>query len=143
MWPVRAEMLLQGRRYEVDSQSERRLLGLVGLGLRARNAVVGVARVREAARRRRLELAIVAHDASRHSLAKVVPLLVAKGVAVVVGPDASRLGYWAGRQSIAVLGITDRALARGIAAVVRGVEARPVAGSTRKQARSMTGGSEF
>ena len=109
-------------RYEMHGELERRLLGLVGLGLRARHAVVGVSRVREAARRRRLALAIVARDASRHSVAKVVPILAAKRVAVVVGPDTATLGRWAGRESLAVVGITDRALARGISALVHGAQ---------------------
>ncbi len=61
----------------VDAAAERRLLGLVGLGMRARTAVVGVERVRDAARRGRLALAIVAPDASRNSLDKVLPLLAA------------------------------------------------------------------
>jgi len=104
----------------VDAVTERQLLGLVGLGLRARNAVVGVDRVRDAARRGRLALAIVAPDAARNSLDKVLPLLTAKRIEVVMGPAASSLGAVAGRDSAAAIGILDPELARGLRRIVQG-----------------------
>lgn len=104
----------------VDAATERRLLGLVGLGLRARTAVVGVERVRDAARRGRLALAIVAPDASRNSLDKVLPLLAAKHVDVVMGPPAGSLGAAVGRESTATVGILDPELARGMRRIVHG-----------------------
>lgn len=104
----------------VDAVTERQLLGLVGLGLRARTAVVGVDRVRDAARRGRLSLAIVAPDAARNSLDKVLPLLTAKRIEVVMGPAASALGAVAGRDSAAAIGILDPELARGLRHIVQG-----------------------
>jgi len=104
----------------VDAVTERQLLGLVGLGLRARTAVVGVERVRDAARRGRLALAIVAPDAARNSLDKVLPLLTAKRIEVVMGPAASSLGALAGRDSAAAIGILDPELARGLRHIVQG-----------------------
>jgi ribosomal protein L7Ae-like RNA K-turn-binding protein len=104
----------------VDAMTERKLLGLVGLGLRARTAVVGVDRVRDAARRGRLVLAIVAPDASRHSLDKVLPLLAAKHVEVVMGPAAGSLGAAVGLETTATVGILDPQLARGMRRVVQG-----------------------
>ena len=95
----------------------QRLLGLVGLGVRGRLAVVGVDQVREAARRGSLALAIVAPDASRHSRAKIVPLLDAKRIGMLIGPSAAELGAAAGRDSAAAIGIVDRDLARGIRAI--------------------------
>ncbi len=89
----------------------KKLMGLVGLGLRGRLAVTGVQKVREAALRGRLRLAIVAPDASRHSLAKVVPLLDARHVRRVRGPLVADLG------AVAV-GIVDHQLAKGIEALV-------------------------
>ncbi len=65
----------------MDENATRRVLGLVGLGVRGRNAVVGVERVRQAAMSGKLRLAIIASDASHNSLDKVVPLLAAKRVA--------------------------------------------------------------
>jgi ribosomal protein L7Ae-like RNA K-turn-binding protein len=112
---TRRWMVLGNRRTpDVDALVERRLLGLVGLGVRARNAVVGVERVRDAAKRGTLKLAIVAPDASRHSLDKVVPLLAARHVRVIHGPPAASLGGVVGRETTAVVGITNAALARGV-----------------------------
>ena len=98
----------------MNEAAERRVLGLVGLGLRARNAVVGVEQVRMAARKGNLVLAVVAPDASPHSLKKLLPLLKATGIQVVQGPGAATLGAAAGRDSTAAVGIIDRSLARGI-----------------------------
>ncbi|HEY0779169.1 MAG TPA: ribosomal L7Ae/L30e/S12e/Gadd45 family protein [Gemmatirosa sp.] len=91
-----------------------RLLRLLGLGVRSRGAVVGVERVREAVGRGTLQLAVVAPDASPHSLHKVRPLLTARGVPVVEGPSAAILGQAVGRETTAVVGVTDANLARGI-----------------------------
>jgi ribosomal protein L7Ae-like RNA K-turn-binding protein len=108
----------------VDALTERRLLGLIGLGLRARNAVVGVDRVREAARRGRLALAVVAPDASHHSRDKILPLLDARRIRVIEGPSASALGSAVGRETTAAVGITDAALARGVRGLVGGGKER-------------------
>jgi ribosomal protein L7Ae-like RNA K-turn-binding protein len=113
--------------------AERRVLGLVGLGIRARNAVVGVEQVRMAARRGSLVLAVVAPDASPHSLKKLLPLLKATGIQVVQGPGAATLGAAAGRDATAAVGIIDRALARGISKVFD-EEAAPTGAVGRRQA---------
>ena len=63
----------------MDAIVRRKVLGLVGLGIRGRRAVVGVQQVRDAARRGKLKLALVAGDASKNSMDKVVPLLTARG----------------------------------------------------------------
>ena len=97
--------------------AHRKLLGLVGIGLRGRLAVVGVEQVRDAARRGKLALAIVAPDASRHSRDKVVPLLKARGVEVIEGPSAAELGAAVGREATTAIGIVDGNLARGIRAI--------------------------
>ena len=101
----------------MDAHQQRKLLGLLGLGVRGRGAVVGVERVRDAAKRGKLHLAIAASDASSNSLDKVVPLLQAKGITVLVGPPASELGAAAGRETTAVVGIVDKGLAKGIRAL--------------------------
>src|ERR1700681_3963047 len=95
----------------------RKLLGLIGLGVRGRGAIVGVQGVREAAKRGKLQLAIAAPDASINSLTKVLPLLRARGISVLEGPLAAELRSAAGRESTAVIGIVDRGLARGIRAL--------------------------
>ncbi|HEU4565370.1 MAG TPA: ribosomal L7Ae/L30e/S12e/Gadd45 family protein [Gemmatimonadaceae bacterium] len=101
----------------MDAGVERRLLGLLGLGVRARTVVVGVEQVRSAAHRGLLHLAVFAPDASRNSLEKVLPLLRAKRVRVIEGPSASVLGAAVGREATAAVGIVDRDLAKGVRAI--------------------------
>ena len=98
----------------MDQQITQRVLRLVGLGVRSRGAVVGVEQVREAVKKGKLALAIVAADASKHSLDKVVPLLEARHVRIVALPSAAELGQAVGREQTAAIGIIDRQLARGI-----------------------------
>jgi len=98
----------------MDAMTMDRLLRLLGLGVRGRGALVGVERVREAALKGTLVLAVVAPDASRHSQEKVRPLLRARGIPVIEGPGATELGHAVGREATAVVGVTDPNLAQGI-----------------------------
>jgi ribosomal protein L7Ae-like RNA K-turn-binding protein len=77
--------------------------------------------VREAARRGKLCLALIASDASENSLNKVVPLLRARGVRVVEGIETVALGRAVGREATAVIGIVDAQLANGIRGIVDAV----------------------
>lgn len=116
----------------VDLEVERRVVGLIGLGMRARNVVVGVEQVRVAARRGRVVLALVAPDASRHSRDKVLPLLAARRVRVVERLSAATLGSAVGRESAAAVGITDASLAAGVRRLVDpGAERGRTSGSRR------------
>ena len=110
----------QARRQRVtlDAAARGRLLRLVGLGVRGRGAIVGVEQVRESVKKNKVAFAVVATDASRHSLDKVVPLLNARRVRFVEVPSAAELGGAAGRESAAVVGIVDRQLAKGIRELV-------------------------
>ena len=101
----------------MDPVASRKLVALIGFGIRGRGAVVGVQQVREAARRGKLQLAIAAPDASTNSLDKVLPLLRARGILILEGPGAVDLGAIAGRDKTAVIGIVDRGLAKGIKAL--------------------------
>ncbi len=103
----------------MDAALRQRLLGLAGLGVRARNAVVGVDQVRGAALSGALKVALVASDVSRHSRDKVVPMLAAKGITMVDGFTAAELGGVAGRDATAVIGIVDAQLAKGIRGALR------------------------
>jgi ribosomal protein L7Ae-like RNA K-turn-binding protein len=94
------------------------LFRLVGLGVRSRGAVIGVDRVRDGAKKNKVAYAIVATDASRHSLDKIIPLLNARRVRFVEVPSAAELGGVVGRESTAVVGIVDRKLATGIRELV-------------------------
>jgi ribosomal protein L7Ae-like RNA K-turn-binding protein len=102
----------------MDAAVRGRLLRLVGLGIRSRGAVVGVERVREGIKKDKVAFAIVASDASRNSLDKIVPLLNARRVRFIEVPSATELGGVAGRESAAVVGIVDRQLAKGIRELV-------------------------
>ena len=95
-----------------------RILRLIGLGLRARNVVVGVEQVRTAARNGKLVFAVVAPDASANSRDKIVPLLRARRVKFVEGPTAAELGAAVGRDQTAAVGVIDPQLARGIRELV-------------------------
>ena len=106
----------------MDAATRERLLRLVGLGVRSRGAVVGVEQVRNAAFRGRLAYAVVAADASRHSLEKVKPLLEARRIRYIEAPSAAELGAAVGRELTAAVGIVDRQLARGIRALVESGE---------------------
>ena len=101
----------------MDAATERRLLGLLGLGLRSRRAVLGVDRVREAARRGTLRVAVVAADAAANSRQKVDGLLAAKRVPMLMVASAATLGQVGGRETTAVIGVVDAELATGILAL--------------------------
>src|ERR1041384_3802991 len=94
-----------------------RILRLLGLGVRGRGVVVGVDRVREAGKSGKLELAVVALDASRNSLEKLLPLLNARRVNLIEVPSAAELGAAVGRDQTAAVGVLDRQLAKGIVAL--------------------------
>jgi ribosomal protein L7Ae-like RNA K-turn-binding protein len=115
----------------MDAAVRRKVLGLVGLGLRGRRAVVGVQQVRDAARRGKLKLALVAGDASKNSMDKVVPLLTARGVVIIEGFSAGELAGVCGRESVSVLGVLDAGLAQGIRAAAPDAE-KNVAGDVGK-----------
>jgi ribosomal protein L7Ae-like RNA K-turn-binding protein len=109
----------------VTPNQARRILGLVGLGVRARNATVGVEQVRAAARKGTLALVLVAGDASKHSLDKLLPLTRARRIPVIEGIPAGALGAAAGRTQTAAIGILDRSLADGILGVLEPGPAGP------------------
>jgi len=76
--------------------------------------VVGVDQVRRAALKGKVKLAVVAPDAARNSLDKVLPLLAARHVRVIEAPSARELGAAVGRASTAAVGVLDAQLARGM-----------------------------
>ena len=98
----------------MDAIVRRKVLGLVGLGIRGRRAVVGVQQVRDAARRGKLKLALVAGDASKNSMDKVVPLLTARGITMIEGLTSADLAQVCGRDSVSAVGVLDAGLADGI-----------------------------
>ncbi len=111
-----------------EEVAKRKVLGLIGLGLRGRMAVVGVQQVRDAAKHGKLKVALVASDASQNSLDKVVGLLKARDVPVITTLTATDLGGVAGREAVAVIGVTNMGLARGILDAFPGAAANVVRG---------------
>ncbi|MEP6766467.1 MAG: hypothetical protein ABJB66_19290, partial [Gemmatimonadaceae bacterium] len=73
---------------ELDEVTRQKVRGLVGLGLRGRLVVVGSERVKIDAQKGEIFLAIIAMDASRHSLDKVVPTLRARHIDIIEWPSA-------------------------------------------------------
>ncbi|HVX39079.1 MAG TPA: ribosomal L7Ae/L30e/S12e/Gadd45 family protein [Gemmatimonadaceae bacterium] len=92
----------------------QRVLRLLGLGVRSRGVLVGVQQVREAAKKNKVVFAVVAADASRNSLEKIVPLLNARRVRFIELPSSDELGAAVGREQTAVVGIVDAKLAAGV-----------------------------
>ena len=90
------------------------LAALLGLGARGRRVVIGVAGVRARLQQDRLTAVVIAADASPRTREKVERLAVARGVPVLVGPTATRLGARLGRPPVQTVGVSDRALARGL-----------------------------
>ncbi len=113
----------------LDEAVRRKVLGLLGLGVRGRLVVVGAERVRIEALKGTVQLAVIAIDVSRHSLDKVTPVLRARNIEVIEWPSAAELGGAVGRDTTAAVGIVDQALARGIRGAVAG--AAPAGDATR------------
>src|ERR1041384_4876431 len=89
-----------------DRPDPARLLGLIGLGYRARSVVVGVDAVRKELQAGKWRCVVVADDASPRTLAKAVPLLT--------GPGAAAIGARVGKPPVMAVGVRDRALAGGM-----------------------------
>ncbi len=90
------------------------ILGLIGLGYRGRRVVVGVDAVRKELQARKCWCVVVAEDASPRAMEKVVRLASAQGVPIVPGPRAAAIGVQLGKPPVMVVGVRDRALARGM-----------------------------
>lgn len=116
----------------MDTVTSAKLLRLLGVGMNGRLVVVGVQMVRDAAQRGKLQLAVIAPDASSNSLDKVVPMLRAKRIRMIEAPSAAELGAAVGRESTAAVGVVDPQLARGVRALV---ESAPVEGQAADSVR--------
>ncbi|MBA3344413.1 MAG: ribosomal L7Ae/L30e/S12e/Gadd45 family protein [Gemmatimonadales bacterium] len=90
------------------------LLGLIGLGYRARSVVVGVDAVRKELQAGKCRCVVVAEDASPRAVDRVVRLAVAKAVPLLPGPSAALIGAQLGKPPVMAVGVRDRALASGM-----------------------------
>ncbi len=93
-----------------------RLLGLVGLGLRAGQVIVGVDAVRAELQRNGIQCVVMASDASPRALEKVSRLAKARGIPIVEAGKSAALGARLGRPPVMVAGVRDPKLAAGILA---------------------------
>jgi len=91
-----------------------RLVGLIGLGVRARRVTVGVSGVRAGLGRGAFACVVIAADASPRTRQQVVAPARARGVPVLIGPRAAVLGAGLGRPGVQAIGVSDPALARGL-----------------------------
>jgi ribosomal protein L7Ae-like RNA K-turn-binding protein len=91
-----------------------RLLGLLGLGYRARNVAVGVEAVRKELQAGKCWCVVLAEDASPRAVDKVVRLASAKRVPIISGPRAAAIGAQLGKPPVMAVGVRDRALANGM-----------------------------
>ena len=91
-------------------------LGLLGLGVRAGQVIIGTGGVREALQRGEVSLVVVAKDCSPRTEEKVNRLARARGIPLLEGPTADELGRRLGRDSIQAVGVRDPKLAAGILA---------------------------
>ncbi|MGE0439893.1 MAG: L7Ae/L30e/S12e/Gadd45 family ribosomal protein [Gemmatimonadales bacterium] len=90
------------------------IIGLLGLGLRAGNVLVGVEAVRRALQAAECRCVVVASDASQRALEKVARLATAKGIPQLAGPTAQEMGARLGKPPIMVVGVRDSELANGL-----------------------------
>ncbi|WP_420634571.1 L7Ae/L30e/S12e/Gadd45 family ribosomal protein [Candidatus Palauibacter sp.] len=93
-------------------------LGLLGIATRAGRLALGTRAVDSAARRGRLALLVIAGDASRHALGRLTP--EARAASRVTVASRRSLGQALGRSDVAVVGVTDVALASRIIERERG-----------------------
>ncbi len=89
-------------------------LGLLGLGLRSGELVLGVDGVRRELRSGGCHCVVVARDAGPRAEEKVLRLARARNVPLIAGPGARELGDRLGRPPLMVVGVRSRALADGI-----------------------------
>lgn len=102
---------------------EKKVLGLLGLGVRGRLALVGVDRVREAVKKGTVHVAVVAADAAANSRQKVDGLLAGRSVPTLEVASAAELGRVAGKETTAIIGVVDGKLAAGVLAAAKPADA--------------------
>ncbi|MCY3699333.1 MAG: ribosomal L7Ae/L30e/S12e/Gadd45 family protein [Gemmatimonadetes bacterium] len=85
---------------------------MLGIATRAGRIALGTRAVDSAARRGRLALLVVAGDASRHAVSRLTPQ--ARRASRVTVASRRALGRALGRNDVAVVGVTDSALAQRI-----------------------------
>jgi ribosomal protein L7Ae-like RNA K-turn-binding protein len=98
-----------------EPQPGERMLRLLGLGFRSGQVVIGVDQIRTGLKHDQFACIVVASDASPRAQDKVVRLAAGRGIPRIGGPSAETIGGRLGRPAVMVVGVLDRALARGLA----------------------------
>ena len=96
------------------SETERRFLGLLGLGARAGRLAIGVEAAHAALRRGKAEAIVMPQDASDRSKQQLVVLAGHKKAPLLIVSDAERLGAALGRPPVHGVAVLDRQLAKGL-----------------------------
>ncbi len=100
----------------ISNELAEKVVRLLGLGMRGRLVCVGVELTRNAVMSNKVQVAVVALDASHNSRDKIVPLLTARGVNIIAIASADLLGGAVGRATTTVVGVLDKKLALGVRA---------------------------
>jgi len=101
-----------------SGQYLRRVDGLLGAAYRSGRAAVGTERVRDAIARKQTALLVVAQDAA-DSRAELVASAERLGGSCLVFGDKQRLGRLFGRESVAVVAVTDSKIAEQLQSAAR------------------------
>lgn len=99
----------------LDAPLRARAATLVRMARRSGRLVIGVALTREAVRARRAAAVLVAEDLSSHRRDALLATWREAGLPVYRGWSKDELGELAGKPAVAVLALTDRHLADGLA----------------------------
>ena len=93
-----------------------KIRGLVGLGHRARNVIVGSRDTRQGLRRGEVRLVLLAADGSARDRERLFRVSAEENVPAFDLATSAELGSWVGRETVAVLGIRDANLASALRA---------------------------
>ncbi len=94
--------------------SHQTLHGALGLARRSGQLAWGMRAVRQEILRAGAHLVVLATDASPRAQRRIRDLCQERGVAVIEGPPAARLGVWCGLSSLAAVAVLDQGLAESL-----------------------------
>ena len=94
-------------------------LGLIGLAMRAGQLTLGSDATREALNKRRVYLLVLAEDAALATVKKLEEKAKETATPTVHLAKKAELGNILGRETVAVLGITNKPFAKGLIQLIR------------------------
>jgi len=102
----------------------RRIQSLLGFAVKAGRVTPGFTLTRQGLRRGEVGFVLAAHDLAPRRLEALVRAAGERGIGLVVGWSRVELGSLLDRGATGAVGITDRALARGMAACLSAFDAQ-------------------